>query len=249
MNRFASLGPIGRAAPFIGLALCLCLLAYNMPSQTKPSHKAENETRSVVNDLYALVHKPSETKGLVAGERVIELPEDGHVWSLILVTDQSPLSQHLISEMNKTPRLRQLMAQTKVYNLKANDPWVVKNRAGYPTPLICLQRPTDPLGSNDWERVYESWGSGIPGKGDKLADDITEMIYVSVERRPCPQPQPQPSPTPFTPQPVAPVEPLAPMIPEEEPAEEEPGGAPFWWYLAAAASGLGGAYFAAKRTY
>jgi len=236
------------ALPFVGIGAALLALPYIFEPQPKP----DTQARQAINTLHAKMESQPVAVGLPpdthwAGDRVIELPEDGGQWQTVLVLDQSPLSQHLMAQFNSTPQLRDLWSQTKHYTYSANDPWVQRNRAGYPLPLVLLQRPTDLNGSNQWERVYESWGSGLPGTGDQLADSIATMIDNSVRKRPCPQPSPTPGPQPPSPTPVQPMIPLTPDSDPAKPAEDETSK--MIYFLVAGISAAGGALLAAKKAY
>lgn len=235
------------ALPFVGIGLALVALPFIL------EQKPDTQVRQAINTLHAqvstqptVVGTPPDTHFI--SDRVIELPEDGSQWQTVLVLDQSPMSQHILAQFNSTPRLRELWNQTKHYTYSANDPWVRKNRSGYPLPLVLLQRPTDPNGSNQWERVYESWGSGLPGTGDQLADGMAAMISSSVRKRPCPQPSPTPGPGP-QPQPT-PVQPMIPLTPDSDPAKPaEDETSKLIYFIVAGLSAAGGALMAAKRTY
>jgi hypothetical protein len=174
---------------------------------------------------------------------VIELPEDGGMWHTVLVLDGGPASQRVAEMFNHTPRLQSLSQQTKFYQYGPDHFWTQKNRAGYPLPVILVMRPSiESGGTNDFVRVYEQWGSGIPADGERLADDIAKMVA-----RPCPRPTPTPTPTPI-PQPPPNNVPLIPMTPEEvQPPADQSRSFEWWMYAIIAGGGLFGGWRALKR--
>jgi len=228
-----------KAAPPLLFAAALMLGFYVFTAaDAGPVVDRLNDTINTVNSMprhAASVGQPPDSHHI--SERIMELPEDGNRWQTVLVLDNSALSHHVAKQFNEDPRLKSLADQTTVYNYHPDHHWVKKNRGGYPVPLVLVQAPTV-SGSNDYQRVYEAWGSALPADSDKLAKDIAVSI------RDC-RPRPNPTPTP-QPQPVQPVTPLIPLTPDEaKPPEEDELGLLF--YAIAAAAGIGGAYLGVKK--
>lgn len=198
------------AKPAIWLAFtAAAILAAYAVMNPEPDDNVDAEARAAIAKLQPPVTVGQPPDVLWAGERIINLPEDGSSWHTVLILDNGPASQRIAQEFNTNPRLAGLKNDTKFYQYPPDHWWVQKYRAGYQPPLVLVQRPSVATGgTNDFIRVYEQWGNGLPLTGDILADDIASMV-----RRPCPRPTPTPTPVP-QPQPVQPVAPVAPVAPE-----------------------------------
>lgn len=222
-----------KVAPFLLLVAAVGLLAWMQfdgkdmlsvaPPDSTASRLAALEARAV----------PQEAR-----ERVINLPEDGHVWQTVIVyatTDKSAASdRRLASAFATTPRLQSLQAQTKVYAYDASHWWVRKHLAGNELPAVLVMQP----GANGTAtRAFKASGQNLPLDGEPLADAIAQGI---ADCRPRPQPQPTPQPTP---------QPIPDSVPNlDEPTEPEPEDTlGMILYAVIAAAGLGGAYLGVKN--
>lgn len=230
-----------KAAPWLVIGVVVAFLAYSQTAVPKAVTERLNQTINAVNALPQSspeVGQPPDSQYI--SERIMELPEDGNLWHTVLVLDDSPLSRHVERQFATDPRLISLTQQTKVYKYPPNDVWVQKNRAGLPRPSVLVMAPTA-VGSNDYQRVYENWGSGLPADSKKLANDIAVSIR---DCRPRPNPTPTPGPNP---QPVTPVTPLIPVTPDEAEPVDEGGLNRLYLALAALAGGIGGAFYTARK--
>lgn len=243
MNRFASLP---KALPWLLISAALIGVTYFVFNPDAPVDELAREQASAVtvavNGLpkqHAEVGTPPDTKWI--SERVIELPEDGGMWHTVLILDNSLESKRVADEFNKNPRLQSLTTQTKFYQYSPDHWWVQRHRNGYRYPLVLVQRPSiETGGTNDFVRVYESWGQDVPLNGDLLADDIAKMIA-----RPCPNPQPAPQPAPVTPPNNVPLVPTLTPQDTEPPADQSSWQ--WWMYAIIAAGGLLGGYRGVKN--
>ena len=237
-----------KALPPLAFAIAIAIVAYAVfnpePDVDLAARQQANAAVEAVNRLPGppmTVGQPPDEAWI--SERVINLPEDGGAWHTVLVLDDSPMSRHVAGLFNTTPRLQSLAAQTKTYQYPPDHWWTQKNRPGYPAPLILVMRPSiEAGGTNDYTRVYEQWGSGIPADGERLADDIAKMIG-----RPCPRPEPAPTPVP-QPLPMPPVAPVIPMTPDVAPPPES-NELEWLIYALIAGGGLGGAGLGIRREF
>jgi hypothetical protein len=150
-------------------------------------------------------------------ERIVDLPEDGDQWQLVIIyTDKTrdPADRALASMFATTPRLQSLVAQTKVYEYAPTHWWAVEKLQGNPTPAVILQA-VDPGKNTRAKVVYKASGSNLPRDGEQLADEIQhniETMYPEVLTkrlaRDCPN-----CPTPSV-RPSDPRRPAVPRIPD-----------------------------------
>jgi hypothetical protein len=104
-------------------------------------------------------------------DRVIDLPEDGDMWHLVLVTDTSETSKTLQQSLAETPRLANLMGQVKVHAYPTSYWWVKQYFGGESLPIVYLA-------TESGERVYKASGGNFPGNGEELADEIESSIWA-----------------------------------------------------------------------
>ncbi len=135
--------------------------------------------------------------GVIAEERIINLPNDQAKWYVSVVGNSSDVNyQKVISWFNTDAKLKKLKDQvhfcpvakgTAIY-----DSRYAKNVTELPT--IRVQRA-------DGEVIYEAYGNNIPMSADGLNNAIAEQVMPWRKRmedkcgpRPCPSPNPNPSP-------------------------------------------------------
>ena len=144
-------------------------------------------------------------------ERVVDLPEDGDQWQLVIVYSdktRDPADRALASMFATTPRLQSLVAQTKVYEYPPTHWWAVEKLQGNPTPAVILQA-VEPGKNTRAKVVYKASGTNLPRDGEQLANEIQhniETMYpeVLVKRLArdcpnCPQPNDRPDRRPASP--------------------------------------------------
>lgn len=179
----------------------------------------------------------------VVGERIVDLPEDGQVWTTVFVfpknKESDPNSRKLVGYFASNPELRKLLAQTKTYDYSVDDE-LYKTRYqkyfGGDVPQFWLQKPS----TNNPSRahvVYKVSGDNIPNTSNEMVNDIVYQI----KGWPCPRPKPEPQPTP---QP----DPTPDLVPDTVPDEEEKETIPFWVYVIPLLAALLGALVEYKKT-
>lgn len=230
-----------KSAPFLLLVAAVGLLAW-MQFDGKDLLSTPSENESLVSASLAKRVYELEAKAGAAHvqERVIHLPEDGHVWQTVIVyatpDKSSSADRHLASAFATTPRLQSLVAQTKTYEYDAEHWWVRRHLAGNPLPAVLVMQPG---GNGTAKRAFKASGENLPLDGEPLADAIAQGI---ADCRPKPSPQPQPAPPPD----VAPIPDSAPDLDEPTEPEDQLG---MILYAVIAAAGLGGAGLALKKEH
>lgn len=126
-------------------------------------------------------------------EQVMELPEDGDSWHLVLIVDGSATGQQLLEQMKSTPRLADVASKVKFHAYGRDHWWVQRYMAEEATPVVYL---CDETGA----RVYKASGANLPASGEELADEIESSVWARNEQcgPNCPQPTPETRPTLFT---------------------------------------------------
>lgn len=163
---------------FLALAAAIGILAVSQYSaETAP---AVTEIRFVSDD------HPRQ-------ERIMELPEDGDMWSTIVVYGgESKLkgaeNRTLAANFGTTPRLQSLKEQTKFYEMPANHWWVLKYHPGEPLPLVIVQM-------QNGRTVYKNSGDTVPRDGEMLADEIEDRITDCCPDTSPKKPDGKPDPT------------------------------------------------------
>lgn len=105
-------------------------------------------------------------------ERIIDLPEDGGLWTSIVVYDdgaKSADSRAVASWFATTPRLQSLQAQTKHFAWPASHWWVKQYRPRTPVPFVLLL-------DERHKPVYEAYRGQLPPDGEALADEVEQQI-------------------------------------------------------------------------
>jgi len=140
-------------------------------------------------------------------ELIVELPEDGGVWHTTIVYGQSretdPESRRIAAWFATDPKLRSLVAQTKVHQFTTGDKLYrerYSQQMGGETPQIWLQR-------SDGKVVYKKAGAKIPSS----ARDLANAIDLAIEQ--CPDCPKRPRPRPPAPQPDSPDD----VTPDDQP--------------------------------
>jgi hypothetical protein len=156
--------------------------------------------------------RPAEVvTSLPRTERVVDLPEDGDQWQLVIIyTDKTrnPADRAVAAMFATTPRLQSLVAQTKVYEYPPTHWWAVEKLQGNPTPAVILQA-VEPGNNARAKVVYKASGPNLPMDGEVLADEIQhniETMYPQVLAKRlardcpnCPQPLNRPDRKPANP--------------------------------------------------
>lgn len=216
------------------LLLCLAtvagLLLYGLHHQSDRLAGAIAEADGQITALFGLHTGLREE----VSERIINLPEDGQVWSAVFVwpsnREADPDSRRLAAAFATEPRLQSLLAQTKVHHYTPEDPLFRERYAaamGTGTPQFWLVKPEENPAHG--QTIYAVAGGAIPSSGKAMADTIAGAI-----KRLCPRPKPDPTPT-VT---VTPPAPQIPTIDEPEPGPQP--DIPLWaWILPIVAAGAG----------
>lgn len=239
---------LSRSAPMLALCAVVGILTYCQFSQQPiaPDNGNSEVWSKVIAQRIEALENRSTPQPLIAAapiappvrERVIELPEDGALWSTVVVYSGDDYGQRLKSNFENTPQLLALRTQTHYYELPPNHWWVRQNLPGARFPLVLLQRP---INATEAKVIYKATGANIPSDGGLLAGEIAQAIEDC-----CPRPGPRPTPTPTpTPAPVQP-DPIPDLRPNAvQPAQDESLGTLSYALVAGAA--LGGAYLGFKQ--
>lgn len=221
-----------RTPLLLAAAAMVAVLLYGLQDRSSQLAVAVNQISAQVGDLMGL----AKVHDQVITERVIDLPEDGQSWSSVFVwpdnREADPESRRLAALFASEPRLQSLLAQTKSFHYRPQDPLFRERFAGtigaVTTPSYWLIQP----GNNPSQgtSVYTVDRSRIPADGRVMADGIAAAIG-----RICPRPKP-----PVTP-PVTPPVPVPPAIPDlGPPVEPIDDSLPLWmWILPVVAAGAG----------
>ena len=111
------------------------------------------------------------------GSRIIDLPEDGHLWHTTIVTDNSSSSIAFMKMMNENPRLQSLLDQTQSHYFTPEDRLYKAHYHKYfgdNLPAILVQRPANKDGTS--RACYKVSGRNIPANADRLADEIQTSV-------------------------------------------------------------------------
>ncbi len=139
--------------------------------------------------------------GVIAEERIINLPNDQAKWYVSVVGSSSDVNyQKVIGWFNTNAKLKKLKDQVHFCPV-TNDTAIYTER--YAKNVDGL--PTVRVQTGAGEVVYESYGSNIPMSADGLNGAIAERVLpwrkqVDNRCRPKPSPNPEPNP-PFDPKP------------------------------------------------
>lgn len=160
-------------------------------------------------------------------ERIVDLPEDGDLWQLIIVyadDKRDPVDRQVADMFATTPRLQSLMAQTKVYEYAPSHWWVKGNLEGKRLPAVVLQAVEPAPNNKTAKPIYSVSRENMPATGEIMASEIQttiETLYPQVKakrlNRDCPN-CPQPNNRPADPR-----RPSAPRIPDIRPTIGQPG--------------------------
>lgn len=119
--------------------------------------------RAPVQPAYVPPSRPRE-------DRVLELPEDGGLFHLVIVGDATdPLANVLREYVAAAPRLTSVKRQTKYWEVASSHWWVKQYFGGETKPLILLQ---DDRG----QVVYKASGANLPREAEELADEVELAI-------------------------------------------------------------------------
>ncbi len=133
--------------------------------------------------------------GVIAEERIINLPNDKAKWYVSVVGNSSDVNyQKVIGWFNTNAKLKKLKDQVHFCPVAKGTAIYVdrysENVNGLPT--IRVQKA-------DGEVVYEAYGNNIPMSADGLNNAIAEQVMPWRRRmedkcgpRPCPKPEPKP---------------------------------------------------------
>jgi len=211
------------------VAVAVGLLLFVLTDRSSRLTTAVNSIGAQVGDLIGL----AKSYDREISERILQLPEDGQVWSTVFVWPENreadSHSRRLAALFAAEPRLRSLLAQTKSTHYTPSDPLYKTRYAqsmGGSTPQFWLVQPD--ANPSTGKAVYAVAGAGIPASGRQMADSIAGAIA-----RICPRPKP-------VPEPVAPVPVPEPVVPDLTPAEPIDDSLPVWvWILPVLAAGAG----------
>jgi hypothetical protein len=152
------------------------------------------------------------TYGVLAEERVINLPQDSGKWYISVVGDAKDAQyQTILKWFNENPSLRKLKNQVH-FNQVTTDTTMYRDR--YSMNVKGL--PTVRMQNSQGVVIYEAAGKNLPFTSEGLHGAIAESFYkvqgirpILPWRRnhvcpgPCPQPGPNPDPNPDPdPQPI-----------------------------------------------
>jgi len=161
------------------------------------------------------------TNGVIALERVIELPQDSGKWHLSVIgTKGDPQSEAILTWIKDNDNLKGLRAQVH-YHVISSGTVIYKER--YAPNISGL--PAVRLQKHNGEVVYEACGDNLPlsaeGLFGALADSTNKAqglgLFRPWRRRTCPdglcpKPKPEPTPPPKSDPAPAPVGPGGPPV-------------------------------------
>ncbi|HWB13716.1 MAG TPA: hypothetical protein VG826_31110 [Pirellulales bacterium] len=183
----------------------LAALAWSVATATNVKH----EERSLSKQLAAVKATADYAASLAEiGDRVIDLPDDGHAWFTTVITqdDPTPREKQVVSWFDTDPQLSRLKQQTHwhVYTPKSAVYQNVASAIVSGFPAVIVQDSTGVV-------VYKVSGDNVPNTPWPLVRGIIDCIRAHCPHCPRPKPKPTPAPEPAP----APVEPPAdkPVIP------------------------------------
>lgn len=217
-----------------GIALLVCYVGFR-----------QAETSSQL----AAIEQPDASRACEASEQIVQLPEDGNTYHTILLLHSDwtarPNERELVAWFKTEPSLVSVTAQTKFWQLTADDPVYQANYA--PTtpslPAVLVMTETG-------QTVYKASGANMPAPQQVAAELCTVFdkrpwlrIRPWLRPRPSPQPSPDGCPDGNCPDQKKPplnvdvrVHPIEDIRPQPEP---QPEGSAVW-VVAAIAAALGG---------
>jgi hypothetical protein len=104
-------------------------------------------------------------------DRVIDLPEDGDLWHLVVVSDNSAGAATLHQSIAKSPRIANLTTQVKLHAWPSSHWWVKQYLGGEALPIVLL---TTEAGQS----IYKASGRNLPGNAEELADEMESAIWA-----------------------------------------------------------------------
>jgi len=135
------------------------------------------------------------------GDRVIDLPDDGHAWYTTVVTSEQPTPREraVLAWFDREPELIRLKQQTHFHHYTPKSA-VYKNVE----PAIANGLPAVIVQDGTGAVVYKVSGDNVPNASWPLVRGIIDCIRAHCPH--CPRPKPKPTPAPPDEKP-APVEP------------------------------------------
>ncbi len=135
--------------------------------------------------------------GVIAEERIINLPNDQAKWYVSVVGSSSDVNyQKVIGWFNTNAKLKKLKDQVHFCPVAKGTAIYADRYAGNVAGL-----PTVRVQKANGETVYEAYGDNIPMSADGLNNAIAEQVMPWRRKmedkcgpRPCPSPSPNPSP-------------------------------------------------------
>lgn len=199
-------------------------------------------------DALVMVNSPDA----VAGERVLELPNDGQTWDLIIFTSPTynavPLERQLLSWFTTNARLAALKSQVRFHHRTTADfsfhhKWVkVVGSDPKNLPTLILQNASG-------RKCFKVSGSNLPKTSTALADAIAAKLSTAYSAQeldagtlyggPCDNrrcrpfhPRPNPVPEPLVPQAPTNVVTTVPVIPDDVNDKPAASDGPPWGLIA-----------------
>lgn len=228
---------IPKALPILGLLAGFAMLAF---VQFGDGESLTNWQNSVAERIEA-IQQPAQSSQPVS-ERVVDLPEDGHLWQTTIVyatEDASDMqSRRLKLAFETEPRLQSLKQQTQFREFGPNSRYnTYQLGRRFALPCVFVHRPNGQPGKS--EAVYRASGDGVPLDAKTLGDEIAVTLATVSDCRPKPTPptpQPSPQPLPDIRPNIGPAGPL--------PSDDDLGTLA---YVIIAASAAGAAYYGVKK--
>jgi hypothetical protein len=199
-----------------------------------------------------------KVNGVLAEERVINLPNDQGKWYISVVGDtRNAQYQTILKWFRQDPALRKLKSQVRFCPVTSNST-IYKTR--YSTNVRGL--PTVRLQNSQGVVIYEAAGKNLPFTAEGLYGAVANSVLKAQSRPilpwrrnrvcpgpgPCPRPDPAPAPEPA---PYAVPDPMPQPIDNGNEPEFEPVQSslpPLWLMLIALIASVGGGVFVEWRS-
>lgn len=210
-----------------------------------------------VNDVLTdNCHTPNTVNGVLAEERVVNLPNDQGKWYISVVGDaRNAQYQTILKWFGQDPALRKLKSQVRFCPITSNST-IYKTR--YSMNVKGL--PTVRFQNSQGVVIYEAAGKNLPftaqGLYGAFANNVAKaqgrpILPWRRNRYPCPGPCPRPSPTPApAPDPDYGLDPEPQPIDDGSEPEFEPVQSsfpPLWLMLTVLVASSGGGVFVEWR--
>jgi hypothetical protein len=182
-----------RFGAIFAAAAALAALAWSVATTTNVKH----DERSLHQQLASVKATADYAASLAEiGDRVIDLPDDGHAWYTTVLTGEklSAGDQQLLAWFDREPELVRLKQQTH-FNHYTPRSAVYKNvarAASNGLPAVVLQDSTGAV-------VYKASGDNVPKQPWPLIRGIIDCIRAHCPHCPRPKPKPTPEPAPLEP--------------------------------------------------